>query len=68
MKVKFIILTVGVFIINSCSKNEENCECNEYLISTNGGLTLYGGASMGFCDGTLPNPTPKIVTYKKECN
>ncbi len=68
MKVKIIVLILGVFIINSCSINEGNCKCNEYLKSTNGNLTLYGVASMGFCDGTLPNPTPKIVVYKKECN
>jgi hypothetical protein len=68
MKIKIIGLILGVFIINSCSKNEEDCSCNEYLKSANGSLTLYGGASMGFCDGSIQNPTPKIIVYKKECN
>lgn len=52
----------------SCSSSSENCKCNQYFTSSNGSTVLYGGASMGFCDGTLPNPTPKTISYQKECN
>ena len=40
---------------------------DEYLKSSNGTLTLYGGVGMALCDGTLPNPSPQLTVYKKEC-
>ena len=67
MKVRISALIIGVFIITSCSK-EERCECNQYLKSSNGNVTIYGGASMQLCDGTVPNPNPTFYIYKKECN
>lgn len=67
MKLKIISILV-LFITNiSCSKDEEACKCNEYLKSSNGTLTLYGGVDMALCDGTLPNPSPQLTVYKKEC-
>ena len=67
MKSYIVALILGTLIFNSCSKNVEDCKCNEYLKSTNGSLTFYGEANMEFCDGKLPNPTPQIVVYKKDC-
>lgn len=66
---KFKIYTVLLLFLGmiSCSSNEENCQCNQYFQSSNGSLVLYGGASMQFCDGTVPNPNPKNYVYKKEC-
>lgn len=68
MKTKIGIAVIVLTTIYSCSSDKEACRCTEYYKSSNGSLTLYGEANMSFCDGTVPNPTPKIVTYKKECN
>ncbi len=66
---KFKICTIIIVLsMVSCSKDDENCQCKEYLKTTSGNLALYGSASMQFCDGTLPNPNPKTIVYKKECN
>jgi hypothetical protein len=67
MKLKNISILILFTTIISCSTDEEDCKCNEYIKSSNGTLTLYGGASMALCDGTLPNPSPQLTAYKKEC-
>lgn len=67
MKVKILTFFIGALFIISCSKEEESCECNQYLKSSNGSLTLFGGASMQFCDGTLANPNPNFMVYRKDC-
>ncbi|MFV8324691.1 hypothetical protein [Flavobacterium sp. ZS1P14] len=67
MKLKIITILILFTTIISCSKDEDACKCNEYLKSSNGTLTLYGGVSMALCDGTLPNPSPQLTVYKKEC-
>ena len=67
MKLKIISILILFTTIISCNTDEEDCKCNEYIKSSNGTLTLYGGANMSFCDGTLPNPSPKLTVYKKEC-
>lgn len=67
MKYKiYVVLLLFVGMI-SCSSYEQNCECNQYIQSSNGSLVLYAGASMQFCDGTLPNPNPRTTVYRKEC-
>lgn len=68
MSLKISIMMIIVLSITSCSNDQENCQCNQYLKSSNGTLTVYGSASMGFCDGTMANPNPSITIYKKECN
>jgi hypothetical protein len=68
MKIKIIISFIVLSTMISCSSSSENCKCNQYFKSSNGGITIYGEASMGFCDGTISNPTPQIIVYKKECN
>ncbi len=68
MRLKISIIMIIVFSITSCSNDQENCQCNQYLKSSNGTLIEYGSASMGFCDGTMANPNPSITVYKKECN
>jgi hypothetical protein len=67
MKVKLILILLIFTTIISCTKDEEDCICNEYLKTSNGTLVLYGGAGMPFCDGTLPNPSSNLTVYKKEC-
>ena len=67
MKLKIISILILFTTIISCNTDEEDCKCNEYIKSSNGTLTLYGGASMDLCDGTLPNPSPQLTAYKKEC-
>ena len=67
MKLKIIPILLIFAAIISCSKEEENCECNEYLKTSNGNLALYGSAGMQLCDGTIPNPSPKLTVYIKEC-
>lgn len=67
MRFKILPILLLLITIICCSKDEEDCKCNEYLKSSNGTLTLYGGANMSFCDGTIPNPSPKLTVYKKEC-
>lgn len=52
--------------IISCSADEEDYKCNEYLKTSNGTLALYGEAGMQLCDGTISNPSPNFV-YIKEC-
>jgi hypothetical protein len=68
MRLKISIIMIAVLSMASCSNDQENCQCNQYLKSSNGTLTEYGSASMGFCDGTMANPNPSITVYKKECN
>lgn len=65
---KIIIMALVLSTIVSCSNSLENCKCNEFFTSSNGNRVPYGEASMGFCDGTLANPTPKTISYQKECN
>lgn len=67
MKFKTISKLILFTTIVSCSAAEEDCKCNEYLKTTNGTLVLYGGTDMALCNGTVPNPSPKIIAYKKEC-
>ena len=67
MKTKILIATVFFLTITACSKDEEDCKCNQYLKSANGSLTLYGEASMEFCNRTVANPSPQMTTYNKEC-
>lgn len=68
MRLKISIIMIVVLSITSCTNDQADCQCNQYLKSSNGSLTLYGGASMELCDGTIPNPSPSITVYKKECN
>ena len=69
MRLKISIIMIIALSITSCSSNDqENCQCNQYLKSSNGTLTNYGTASMGFCDGSMSNPNPSITVYNKECN
>ena len=67
MKITIFIGAIALLGLTSCSKDEQNCECNQYFQSSNGSLVLYAGASMQFCDGTLPNPNPRTTVYRKEC-
>jgi hypothetical protein len=67
MKITIFIGAIALLGLTSCSKDEQNCECNQYIQSSNGSLVLYAGASMQFCDGTLPNPSPRTTVYRKEC-
>jgi len=68
MKLKIKIIMIAILSMTSCSEDQENCQCNQYLKSSNGTLINYGSASMGFCDGSMTNPNPTITVYKKECN
>jgi hypothetical protein len=68
MKINIIIIAIALSSMISYSSSLENCKCNQYFKSSNGGITFYGETSMGFCDGTISNPTPQIIVYKKECN
>ena len=67
IKMKTILILLILTTIISCSTEEEDCKCNEYIRSSNGTLTLYGGANMALCDGTVTNPSPQLTVYKKEC-
>lgn len=62
---KIIITALLVTLVISCNK-DENCVCKKYRVTSNGSLLLEGETSMQNCEGV--NPTPQLVTYKKECN
>jgi hypothetical protein len=62
---RFLFLAVISAFLFSCNKDED-CKCNKYRVSSNGNLVLEGETSMQNCEGV--NPTPHLVTYKKECN
>lgn len=68
MKTKIIIAIVVFTTTISCSKNEEDCKCNQYLKSSNGTLTFYGESDMGLCNGTIANPSPQNTVYQIDCN
>lgn len=62
---KIIITVLLVVLVISCNKDED-CVCKKYRVTSNGSLLLEGETSMQNCEGA--NPTPQLVTYKKECN
>lgn len=66
MKTKIILAFISFITIISCTKPED-CNCNEFLISSNGNSIPNGQAPMSLCDGTLANPTPQLTSYQKEC-
>ncbi|CAM4318349.1 hypothetical protein [Flavobacterium terrigena] len=62
---KILLLAVVSACLISCNK-EEDCVCKKYRVTSNGNLLPDGETSMQNCDGV--NPSPLLVTYKKECN
>ena len=65
MKVKNVITILALLAMLSCNKDKD-CVCKKYRVTSNGNLLLEGETSMQNCDGA--NPSPQLVTYKKECN
>lgn len=62
---KNLLILFTFTLLFSCNK-EDDCKCNKYLKTSNGNLIPDGEVSMQNCEGA--NPTPLLVTYKKECN
>jgi hypothetical protein len=59
-------------VFSSCSKDEDECICEKWLLTPLGGVIGGGGpidddVDLGYCTGEIANPNPRTIHFERRC-